>query len=332
MENYRKIIGSLIVFFLSIFITQNVNAFNVTTQVEPTGNSWDFSSSQYEYKADPNVSTWVTPTTGSAGTLRFEKYSGESGYPRVDMYGMRPKTKITVQNGLYYSTQLNINWTYVGGNLAKTKSLLANHFVNDNDFSVVTWDGGTCTEINAEEIADIYVNNIAAYTCWYEIVLQAKHDGEVYFQLGNGTNLLGFGIYPFRSAWKIQPVTELTPTNSTAQAEEKTEEQSEEGQNNADSADSDNEQASQNVISVIGDIIGAFSTPAGDCTLPADLGNLDMGNMNLCTGKPPEIAQIINVVGSIIIVYACYKVARNIFRIFIAITAFAQGNGKGNTD
>ena len=120
--------------------------------------------------------------------------------------------------------------------------------------------------------------------------------------------------------------------NQQEETEQQTQEASEEGQTNSEGTQADNEGASQNVIGVIGNVIGAFNTPAGNCSYNVDLGNLNLGNLNFCSGKPPEFAGLINMAGSIIIVYACYRVARTVFRIWLAMSVFAQGSGKGKAD
>lgn len=119
--------------------------------------------------------------------------------------------------------------------------------------------------------------------------------------------------------------------NNIQNSIDKTEQASEEGQTNADTSQTDNETASQNIIGVVGNIVQVFYTPAGDCNIDVDLGNLDLGNLNFCSGKPREFEQIINLAGSILIVYACYRVARTIFRIWLTLSIFGQGgNTKGD--
>lgn len=103
---------------------------------------------------------------------------------------------------------------------------------------------------------------------------------------------------------------------------------SNQGGQNASQSQQDNEQATSNVIGVVGQVIQAFNTPASDCTIPFDIGNLDMGNLDFCSGKPPAIATLITTIGSIIVVYAIYKTARTIFRIWLAMSVFSQGGNK----
>lgn len=324
MENYRKIIGALIILFLSTFFIHNVSALELTTEVEATGTTYPITDLYCKYADN-------TYTTRALNCLNPN--SSGSNITRL-----RPVQKINVTEGNYYRTFLVIKTT------TDVPEILYRIDTNNDNWSIVSWNlitedsialRGQITGATGQTTTLNFGLGDSRYAKFFEVTLKAKHTGDYYFELGDNNNFFVFSPVATGSSnvyVGISPIEEFRANSPTAQAEEKTEEQSEEGQNNADLADSDNEQASQNVISVIGDIIGAFSTPAGDCTLPGNLGNVDLGNVNLCTGKPPEIAQIINIVGSIIIVYACYKVARNIFRIFIAITAFAQGNGKGNTD
>lgn len=113
-----------------------------------------------------------------------------------------------------------------------------------------------------------------------------------------------------------------------AEAEEKTEEATQEGESNANASESQNEGATQNVISVMGQVVSAFQTPAGNCSLDMDLGSVDFGAINLCSGKPPAIASLINLIGSIVVVYAIYLCSRAIFRIWLAMSVFAQGGSR----
>lgn len=133
----------------------------------------------------------------------------------------------------------------------------------------------------------------------------------------------------------LQQLREVNQDGGTSQldnAEQRSEEAAQQGQDNADSSETENEQASQSVLSIIGNVIGAFGTGATDCKINADLGNLDLGNLDFCKDKPSQITNMINAFGSIIVVYACYKVAKKIFMLWIKITTYAQGGNLGGND
>lgn len=335
MENCRKSIGAIIILLLSTIFVQNANALTFTMELNPTGNEWTNPDVQCAY--DINGS-W----RNSTGTdTKWTCNNPISNWPG-DIYGVRSVSNFPVVEGNYYQIQMVLR---NNNSSAQTIEPMYWNFYNSEHFTNVGLEmyyidergvSQTCTYSSGSGV-------IQNSTCWSGSALynhivvftvRANDTGNFPFQIGttsgvlirgNIQNYTGQYIYTFG----MKKITEFKTGNATEQAEEKTEEASNEGETNSNQADSDNQQASQNVIGVISNILGAFGTPAGDCTLPGNLGNLNVGNLNLCQGKPPEIANIINIVGSIIIVYACYRVARNIFRIWITITAFAQGNSKG---
>ena len=131
---------------------------------------------------------------------------------------------------------------------------------------------------------------------------------------------------------QLREVNQDGGINQLDNAEQRSEEAAQQGQDNANSSGTDNEQASQSILSIIGNVIGAFGTGATDCKINADLGNLDLGNLDFCKDKPSQITNMINAFGSILVVYACYKVAKKIFMLWIKITTYAQGGNLGGND
>lgn len=327
-KNYRKIIVILLSIFFIQIISQDAYGLTLTTEIKPTGNAWENQTVDCLYAKD--VNTWVQSTAGT-GAWSCNKIPTTASF---NIAGIRTHATIPVENGKYYQALLILRSNVTG----VFPSILWN-FNQSDDFDFVTVE-----EILRDNQSEYFSWNCTAsqdcyntgaheqiYSKMYIVTLRSNTTGNVRFQLGNSTSTLVMGstsTYVFG----MRKIVEYETADATEQAEQKTEEASNEGEENSAQADQDNEQASENVIGVISDIVGAFNTAPTNCTLPADLGNINMGNINLCQGKPGEMAQIINIVGSIIIVYACYRVARNIFRIWITISAFAQGNGKGNTD
>lgn len=94
---------------------------------------------------------------------------------------------------------------------------------------------------------------------------------------------------------------------------------------NADAAQSQNQNATSNLLNLMGSFIEALQTPATNCRVPADLGNLDLGTIDFCTGKPAEFVPIINTISALVMSFAIYLVARHLVHSFIRITVFAQG-------
>lgn len=114
---------------------------------------------------------------------------------------------------------------------------------------------------------------------------------------------------------------------------DETQQTSDEGTANAEQGKQDMEQASTNVFGVIGNVVGAFGTaPRGNCELPMNLGNIDFGRINFCSGKPSQWQTMLGGAMSIVLVYVIYRIAKNVFGIFLSAMAFAQGNGKVQKD
>lgn len=97
------------------------------------------------------------------------------------------------------------------------------------------------------------------------------------------------------------------------------------GQENSDASQEQNEQATSTLLSVIGSFIQALGAPASNCQVRTDLGNIDLGTLDFCTGKPNELTPIINTVCAMVMCIPIYLIARDLFRRFVHITTFAQG-------
>lgn len=117
--------------------------------------------------------------------------------------------------------------------------------------------------------------------------------------------------------------------NQLNEAEQRSEEAAQEGENNANQGQTDSEQASTNVIGAIGNVIGAFNTGArSNCELNMNLGNIDFGRVDFCKGKPSAWQQMLGGAMSIVLVYVVYRVAKNVFNVFMSAMVFAQGGDR----
>lgn len=97
------------------------------------------------------------------------------------------------------------------------------------------------------------------------------------------------------------------------------------GDDASSDAQSDSEQAMSNFFGVINLFIGALQTPATDCKVRSDLGHLDLGVLDFCSGKPNEFIPIIRVAILLVMAIPVYLICRRIIDDFINITVFAQG-------
>lgn len=128
----------------------------------------------------------------------------------------------------------------------------------------------------------------------------------------------------------LQQLREINQDGGASQldnAEQRTQEVADENQQAIDQAEGENEQASQSLLNVAGSVIGAFNTPASNCKIPVVASGVDLGLVDFCSGKPAIWGTLVGGTTSIILVYACYKSAVSIFRLWIKLTSFAQGGG-----
>lgn len=96
-------------------------------------------------------------------------------------------------------------------------------------------------------------------------------------------------------------------------------------QNSADNAQDQNEQATASLLDTMNALFTALGTPATDCIVNADLGNIDLGQINYCSGKPAAFEPIINSVCIMIMAIPIYLIARDLMLRFIYLTSYAQG-------
>lgn len=108
-------------------------------------------------------------------------------------------------------------------------------------------------------------------------------------------------------------------------AEQETQQATDEGNQNADSAGADNEGASQSLLDTAGVIVGAFSAAPTNCNLNADMGNVNLGNINFCQDKPTTIISIIDTAATILIAFASFRLIKGLIARFTSLTAYAQG-------
>lgn len=223
--------------------------------------------------------------------------------------------KATTSSGIYYLPQNNIHGAYYadGGIVLINEGQSANQSIQF---------GTECD--NAQATRPNW------YVASYTIVATPYNDGQLNWSIGrwNSTD------YIFRNqgqTFYFQNVIEYTTTSlqQINEAENRTQEATDEGQQNADSAESQNEQASQSLLQTAGDIVSVFSSPATNCSLNADMGNLDLGSINFCQDKPPSIMAVIDAVSSIIVTFAVFRIIRSLVTRFISLSSYGQGGSDG---
>lgn len=321
MENYWKNNWKIIAIILSIIFTQflgnNVNALELTTEVEATGTTFPITNLDCFYADGTNTSrllNCINPNSSGSNIVR-----------------LRPSQKISTIEGYYYRTFLVIKTT------GDFNEILYRIDTNNDNWSIVSWNLITSDSVSlrgvvtgstgATTLLDFGLGD-SRYAKFFEVTLKAKHTGDYYYSLGDSNNFFVYSPVPTGNQnvyVGISPIEEFRPYSQTAQAEQKTEEATEEGQSNSDQAQSDNEGATSSLLDVAGGIISAFGTSSSNCNFNMDLGNVDFGNINLCSGKPSEFSPIIDTVVVLMLIPIIFMTSISLVHQFINLTKFAQG-------
>lgn len=87
----------------------------------------------------------------------------------------------------------------------------------------------------------------------------------------------------------------------------------------AESAGEEAESATQSLIGTAQSIIGAITeTPATNCQINMNLGNINLGTMDFCKMWPQQIRDIINNITTIVLVIAVLLISYNLVQIYVA--------------
>lgn len=121
-------------------------------------------------------------------------------------------------------------------------------------------------------------------------------------------------------------VSDMTIYNVASDAdreEEATQEASDQSQDAGDSSSSDAEQGSSSLISAIGGFVNAITSASpSNCNINGDMGNFDMGSIDLCANPVPTFVQIIS---SLVLIAICIPFAIIMFNRFIGMFRSFQG-------
>lgn len=107
---------------------------------------------------------------------------------------------------------------------------------------------------------------------------------------------------------------------------------SDDAQDAADEAQDTVESDTATITQQIGNIIGAITdTPATNCEINGNMGNVNLGTMNMCQGMPQEIRTRIGYITSGVLALAILRLAYSLVQAYVAyITSFTGGNDTQN--
>ena len=107
---------------------------------------------------------------------------------------------------------------------------------------------------------------------------------------------------------------------------------SDEAESAADDAQDTVESDTATITQQIGNVIGAITdTPATNCEINGNMGNVNLGTLNMCQGMPQEIRTRIGYITSGVLALAILRLAYSLVQAYVAyITSFTGGNDTQN--
>lgn len=110
--------------------------------------------------------------------------------------------------------------------------------------------------------------------------------------------------------------------NSLDEAKSDTQDAQADAEDTGDDATTDSQTATTNLLGVITQAVTAISSVSpSNCNLNGNMGNLNLGNMNMCDNPVPTF---ITVIGSLLLILAIVPLAIHLFNLFISITRSFQ--------
>lgn len=287
----------------SSYIASNYLNFSATTGQSLQGNYFSGTAT-------------FTLTTGQDTPIEGFDYSGGYDCSRLILGRIRPEQG-TVQSENYNIKSCRVVSNPSGGNnmyitLTTSGRLISNTTVTSYFVSLRANDATPFLEFQGAAPA---TNN----HLWAYIV----RDMNVEFTVTQDSTTQGLG----NVEQAINETNNILEENQQQDQQDRDNVQSasDSGEDNAEASQQQNEQATSSLLSVIGSFIQALGAPASNCRVRTDLGNLDLGTLDFCSGKPAQLTPVINTVCAMVMCIPIYLIARDLFKRFVYITTFAQG-------
>ena len=332
----KKCIKFLICFIIlalsCVLYSDDTNALTLSLSIEPTGNAWQEMQVDCIYSIDAN--NWRASNTGNSqwSCNNFPSNAGNN----PSLQGIRTHNTIHVEEGLYYQGFFILRNPNSGASGAPA---IYWNFNQSDDFDFVTIE-----ELYADKLYEsIYFNTQCVsgvcdsgnssdeiYNKIYVVTLKAKTTGDVKYQFGTPTSQLVKAIYP-TYVFGLRKIVEFKPSSIEAALDEQNQKDDEDRSNlesQSESTDSDSADSAEDATEAGTTLLGAFSafvsaltsaTPS-DCELDMDLGNLDMGNVDLCELDPPSgfsaLASVFLILFCVPLSIATARKVINLFRSF----------------
>lgn len=332
MKGFKLCIGlliSFIIFSLSLNLYSNVNALDLNIPVIPTGSMWRPADRMVLRQTNGNLyysnsDGQIQPTLLNSGATQF--------------YDLKSTINLDFVKDNYYVFGIGLRSN--GG----ITGITWNHNTNSN-FTIVKWDSLNTELYNRYPYCETYQQYNTSWRCigstepyytvqWYEITLKANITGSYPLYLGSNSGYLltlpsGTSGINFKVLTTDVIEYEYYDTNA-AQSEmnekdnqdrDNIEQQSSETDSASSDSSSDAEATGTTLLGAFTAFVGALTNAQpSNCNIDMDLGNLDLGVVNLCQLSLPQpiptIASIMLILFCVPLSIATARKVINLFRSF----------------
>lgn len=315
-----------IIFGLSLSVfSENTNAVDFTVSVEPTGNSYNVGTDlrctlDYQF----NISTITANQHGECNI----PWSGTAGPTYVR--NVLLNRNISVQEGNYYSFFLG----YQNGD-TPLSDVLWNLNTDNSKWTIFQFE-----EVTNDRMKDIcyswFAGQSPSYTCgglssaenwnskYFMVTMRAKVTGDVMPILGNlqgsprSFMIVYGGQISMSTIFEFKPGAMEEMNQKDNEDRDNIESQQSDSQDGADDSQQEAESTGATLLSAFTAFVGALTNASpSNCNIDMDLGNLDLGRVNLCQLSPPAGFQAI---ASIFMILFCVPLsiatARKVISLF----------------
>lgn len=335
--------------FLGLFgISENANAYNIDSA---DYYSWSTTSSRV-YTLDPDY--WaLNEADGQGGIARHGSFSGGG----LNYLHLCPSGTIPANSIMTFTITARLSGKYATVPLTSSDSRVGILNASYGEYGVSTYS--FYSDSNISDCIDFGVGkNYEGSTLYWNgavsfyvsrmsgVVISdsgGSGSGGSYNSVLNDIKYLNqdqynrlVDILSNLSALRNGQITSSQIEDAVEQAQESEKDQiqdaSDDAQDAADEAQDTVESDTATITQQIGNIIGAITdTPATDCEINGNMGNVNLGTMNMCQGMPQEIRTRIGYITSGVLALAILRLAYSLVQAYVAyITSFTGGNDTQN--
>lgn len=291
--------GLAICFFAIFAMSHNVSAFTVSQNVDIK-----------QVVNSPNVSYYNGTSWSSyaTGLIRFTSDSGnfsmmrirKSDFSSIDSFNVGDYVILSgffTANELFYNA---MSRTYVAGGFIGTAAENVNCSIIELEF---------------DSVQEYYQNSNGWYKADFQMTCRVVTESTSNLTMNFRVRPDILSVSGTQLNVSINSAIIAQATSDSQKEEDAANENIEQNEQDSNASSTDAENASQSLISAIGGFVSSITSASpSNCNINGNMGNFDLGNIDLCANPVPSYIQIIS---SFILISLCIPFAIVMFNRFI---------------